>query len=617
MSTPETNLIRRSEVGEMRPSQVLLTFGVGSLVDLPNLSVLVMGLDDWQTDQSVEIAEERLLQSVQAILGPQVRKLLTPPQAPDLLGSQSNWFDDAHQIGVPVAPFPRWMVCSRCRLLAPLKSGLFEPKVYSYRPDKACYLHNCNTQGRPSMVVPARFMVACPNGHLDDFPWLEFVHRGQTECPGPLYMYEIGASGEAADVEVKCEACKKSRRMAEAFGRENEHNMPECRGRRPHLRDVDHKACDVEHVRPILQGASNSWFPVSISTLSIPTAKDRLSQLIDDNWAVLEKATSPEVLGAFRDIGQLREFSKYSNEEIWKALQKKREGAEETGNAADLKSPEWAVFSNPGAAQEGRDFRLRTVEPPDGFTSHFEKIVLVEKLREVRALIGFSRIESARDFDSVFELPPSKRAPLSRREPTWVPTCETRGEGVFFQFSESAVQEWLARVRQYDAEFFNAHRQWRASKNLDPDQGYPGMRYFLLHSFAHAIIRQLAVECGYTTASIAERVYSRSHLDGDPMAGVLVYTAAPDSEGTLGGLSALGHPQRLGRHLVQALERMSLCASDPLCAEHNPSLDSSLHGAACHACSFLPETSCERGNKYLDRSVLVATVERADLGFFG
>lgn len=616
MSVPEANLIRKSEVGEMRPSQVLLTFGVGSLVDLPNLSVLVLGLEDWKTDYSVEINEERLRQSVQAVLGTQVKKLLSPPQAPESVGAQVNWFDEARQVGVPVAPFPRWMVCSRCRLLAPLKSGLFEPRVYSYRPDKACYLHNCTTQGKSPLVVPARFMVACPNGHLDDFPWLDFVHRGPSTCPGPLYLYEIGASGEAADVEVKCNACGKGRRMAEAFGKENELNMPACRGRRPHLRDTDPDGCDVEHVRPILQGASNLWFAVSISTLAIPQARDRLAQLIDDNWIVLEKATTKEVLTAFRDIGQLREFNKYEVDEIWRALQKKREGGETAGEAADVKSPEWAVFSNPRSAQESRDFRLRSVEPPNGYAPFFDKIVLAEKLREVRALIGFTRIESARDFDSPFELPDSKRAPLTRGQAAWVPACETRGEGIFFQFSEAAIQSWLTKIRSYNAEFLKAHRQWRAAKGLDPELGYPGMRYILLHSFAHALIRQLSVECGYTTASIAERIYSGSQVDGSPMAGVLIYTAAPDSEGTLGGLCALGSPKRLERHLDQALERVSLCSSDPLCAEHLPSRDASLHAAACHACSFLPETSCERGNKYLDRAVLVPTVERTDLAFF-
>jgi len=144
------------------------------------------------------------------------------------------------------------------------------------------------------------------------------------------------------------------------------------------------------------------------------------------------------------------------------------------------------------------------------------------------------------------------------------------------------------------------------------------MRYVLLHSLAHALIRQFAVECGYTAASIRERIYSRPPgTDAEPMAGILLYTAAPDSEGTLGGLVALGQPKTLGRHLDQALESMRLCASDPLCAEHHPLKDGlTMHGAACHACLFLPETSCERGNKYLDRSVLVSTVETDNLAFF-
>lgn len=617
MST-STSTMRKSEVGELRPSQALLTFGVGSLVDLPNLSVLVMGLEDWPIAHSTEIGEERLLQSVKRMLGPQVTRLLTPPRAPDRVGGLSNWFDEAHQIGVPVAPFPRWMVCSKCRLLAPLSSGLFEPKVQAYRPDKARYIHNCTTQGLPPTVVPARFLVACKYGHLDDFPWLDFVHRGQTDCQGPLYMYELGATGEAADVVVECKKCNVGRRMAEAFGRDNRPNMPHCRGRRPHLRDTDANGCVEENVTPILQGASNSWFSVVVSALSVPQAADALAQLVDDNWTVLEKATAPEVVSAFRAIGQLKDFAKCTDAEVWAAIEKKREGqSEDEETSSDLKTPEWKVFSNPSSAPMGTRFRLRAVEAPDGFLKYFEKIVLAEKLREVRALIGFTRIESPRDFDSPFDLPPERRARLSRRQPDWVPASEVNGEGIFFQFSERAIQEWLSRTKVHNDEFFKAHRQWRQPRGLDPDVGYAGLRYVLLHTFAHAVIRQLSIECGYTTASIAERIYSRNaDDDGGPMAGVLIYTAAPDSEGTLGGLSALGQPKKLGRHLEQALETVRLCASDPLCAEHHATNDGTLHAAACHACSFLPETSCERGNKYLDRAVLVKTVEETKWAFF-
>lgn len=611
--------MRKSEVGEVRPSQTLTTFGIGSLVDLPNMSVIVMGLDDWPNAHSNEIAEERLLRSAQSILGPQVSRFLTPPRGPETKGAQTNWFDEARQIGVPVAPFPRWMVCSKCRYLGPISTGLFEPKVYPYRPDRACYVHNCTTQGKSPQAVPARFIVTCEHGHMDDFPWVEFVHQGPTECKGSLYLYEVGASGEALDVEVKCDGCGVRRRMGQAFGPNNRSVMPACRGRRPQLRDIDPGGCDQDHVKPMLQGASNLWFPVLISALSVPQAADDLGRLVEENWAVLEKATSIDVLKAFRLIGQLKDLSKYNDDQIWEAIQQKNQGTdEELEDPDDLKSPEWKVFSNPSKAKASRTFKLRTVDPPTDFTKHFEKIVLVEKLREVRALVGFTRIMSPRDFDSAAELPPENRAKISRKDPTWLPACETRGEGIFFQFSEKLIQEWVTRNHAYEREFEVGHEAWRASKNLQPpNKGYPGIRYVLLHTFAHALIRQLAIECGYTSASITERIYSCNPADGDPMAGVLIYTAAPDSEGTLGGLCALGEPDKLGRHIRRALEKMSLCASDPLCSEYTVGSGEKLHGASCHACSFLPETSCERGNKYLDRSALVPTVDRTNLAFFG
>jgi hypothetical protein len=163
------------------------------------------------------------------------------------------------------------------------------------------------------------------------------------------------------------------------------------------------------------------------------------------------------------------------------------------------------------------------------------------------------------------------------------------------------------------------HQQWRRARKLEPvEAGYPSIRYVLIHSFSHALIRQLALECGYTASSIRERIYCLPpDADDGPMAGLLLYTSAPDSEGTLGGLVSLGEPRYLERHLDQALECMKLCASDPLCAEHQPGDGhDAVHGAACHACLFASETSCERGNKYLDRSVLVPTMQFTDLAFF-
>jgi hypothetical protein len=288
----------------------------------------------------------------------------------------------------------------------------------------------------------------------------------------------------------------------------------------------------------------------------------------------------------------------------------------------DLKLPEWQVFSNPDSAAENHDFKLRRVAPPRGFETFFEDTVLVERIREVRALIGFTRIESNSDFAEATTLKDDERLTrLCRESPKWLPASEVRGEGIFIRIKEESLLTWQSnsKVMALEQEFLESHKAWRALRKLTPPQeNFPGIRLVILHSLAHALMRQIVLDCGYNAASVRERIYSRQPgEDGGPMAGILLYTAAPDSEGTLGGLVELGEPLTLGRHLQQALESMRLCASDPLCSEHRPdTLGRGIHGACCHACQFAPETSCERGNRYLDRSVLVSTFFDRGTAFF-
>jgi len=613
--------LKKYPVGEVRPSQLLLSYGVGSLIDLPHISVLVIGLDDWDIINSTEITENRLLGAVQRALGGQVSKLYTPPIS--LVAPQSP-FDSLARIGVPVSPFPRWMLCPACRLLAPLESGYFELKTHPFQPDRARYIHqNCNRMRQP-LVLPSRFMIACKGGHLDDFPYHEFVH-GSRDCKSILHLYESGVSGEPSDIYIKCEICGTSRAMSDAFrsGEEEERRFyPTCRGRRPHLRDFEHGECQYE-TRTVLLSASNNWFPLYYSTLSIPEAIDTLSQLVEAHWSKLQQIASVQDIATLRRLGMLGEhFTLYNDEEIWEKIDLKKGGGEETTMflPGDLKQPEWQVLSNPAYAPRSSDFELTPVSVPDGYDHALQQVVLVERLREVRALTGFTRIESLSDYAEEDELPIGHIMPLSRRSPTWVPAVEVRGEGIFIQFREEALREWqqLSAVQQQELVFFESHTQWRRSRHLiPPEANFPGIRYVVLHTFAHALMRRLTLECGYTAASIRERIYAQAPgSDGGPMAGILLYTSAPDSEGTLGGLVSLGRPGQLGWHIEGALEDMQHCASDPLCAEHSSREDHTLHEAACHACMFIPETSCERGNKYLDRSVLVTTVERGDLAFF-
>jgi hypothetical protein len=236
--------------------------------------------------------------------------------------------------------------------------------------------------------------------------------------------------------------------------------------------------------------------------------------------------------------------------------------------------------------------------------------VLAKRLRAVTALVGFCRtVEIVEDGQG-------DRAPLCRGAPRFVPASEVRGEGIFIELQDAEVERWVERHTALNEAMMGAHAAYRRARQVEPaTAGYPGLKLVLLHTFSHALMRQLALECGYAAASINERIYANDDPAAGPlMAGVLLYTAAPDSEGTLGGLVRMGERARLTRLIRRALDDARLCSSDPLCAEHAPDARG-LHGAACHACGFAPETSCELGNRYLDRRTLVGTVASSD-GFF-
>ncbi|RDS82244.1 DUF1998 domain-containing protein [Dyella monticola] len=611
----------QTPVGEVRPSQLLWTYGPGALIDLPNLSVVTLGIDQWEKDRCQPIQEPRLLAAVRKVLGPQVDSLRMPPfQKSELV---DPWSAEAN-IGVPVRPFPRWMRCVKCGLLSPFDARLFEIKESRFRPERTRFVHKgCrgskgDQPARDADAVPARFLLACRNGHLDDFPWHYFVHRGNSSCKGTLRFFESGASLQTENLWVKCDTCGASRSMAHAFGKVGIENLPSCRGRHPHLDHFDEE-CDAE-ARAVLLGATNSWFPITLSALAIPRAKDPLGQLIQDGWEFFgdldSEAAVSVVVKTLQKIGALPGIDKYPASVIWSAIEtNRRTVGQEIVGEADIKGPEWEVLTAANPPVDYPNFMSKKVAIPAGFEKHIGRVLLLERLREVNALLGFTRVEAPEEASDPNERP--QMASLARRKLNWVPANQVHGEGIFIQFEEEALRTWeaLRGVRHVDKMLHSGHSGWRNSRHLDPNEGYPGVRYAMLHTLSHLLIRELALECGYNAASIRERIYADTS-GVNPQAGILIYTAAADSDGTLGGLVDLGKPENLGRLLLQALNRSKICSSDPLCSEHDPGKDRSLHAAACHACSLVAETSCERGNRYLDRSLLVPTLERGDAAFF-
>jgi hypothetical protein len=287
----------------------------------------------------------------------------------------------------------------------------------------------------------------------------------------------------------------------------------------------------------------------------------------------------------------------------------------------EIRTAEWLQFlaqplEKPGEMPRDRSelFWARRIARPSGLPDVVQHVVLARRLREVQAQVGFTRIEPlSKDLQGRYDLE-VELAPLSLQR-DWVPVTEVQGEGVLLVLDEGLVHEWEKSepVKGRTEMLYKAWERWKAqSKSKLP---FPGARLYLLHSLAHLLMTEVALECGYPASSIHERLYCAAHDAAVPMAGILLMTGTTGAEGTLGGLVEEG--RRLGRHLARAWESARLCSNDPVCAHHEPlGLDDRhLEGAACHSCLFLPECSCERFNQYLDRALVVPTLGHEDVAF--
>jgi hypothetical protein len=626
----ETTPFKR-RVGNVRPSHLMFTSGVGSLVDLPKFSVLIKGLDDWNYQglpEALPIAEPRLLAAVQAVIG---RSVVELRPAPWVEGLDKDPNGPASRVGVPVVPFPSWLRCTACNELGALDSGIFGFENSKPRkPHEAHFFHDKCKRKKP-LAVAARFVLSCTAGHLDEFPYRHFVHRGGecTKASHPRLRMDDRGGNLGANVEIVCINCGDHRNIREALGKRNEENLPRCRGRHPHLATFDPQGCGKDP-KVLVVGASNQWFAQTLSALAVPqSGASALDAKVEQHWAAIAPIGPAMFPWARTNLPAFKELDQWSDEQIAEAMDRHRAKLEGGGDDPepddkypDLRTPEWEVFSARKLPEESPDCTLRRdIEGvPEALTGIYADVIQAERLREVRALIGFTRLDAPDPEDPGLVM----RVRLARSRPGWVPASEVRGEGIFLRVPEELLQEWEQRVEKSDAlrehkDAYARHRQNRYSDRIiadfDPMAHWPGARFIALHTLSHLLIRTISLECGYSSASLSERIYSGT--DDDPhRGGILIYTAVPDAEGTLGGLVSLAEPDQLMRLTRRALADARHCSSDPLCAERLPQHPADfLHGAACHVCLFVSETTCERGNKFLDRRFVVP-IDETDLALY-
>jgi len=589
---------------------LITTSGVGAIVDLPSMSVMVRGLDDWSSENAAPVHEPRLLQRVQSVLGPGIERLQAAPH--DSHAEDDPWT----RVGVPVTTFPGWLRCSRCHRLGPADGAQFELiHRYGRRPDLAKWVHaQCPKQQKTATAkrrpaLPARFVVACEAGHVDDFPYGLFVHRGvASACTGPRYTMRDSASTRGPNVFVTC-TCGQTRNMIESAGSQGSARLPVCRGRHPHLGTFE--KCR-RPLKMMVLGASNLWFSITASALHLPQ-EGAVRDIVSDNWELLGQAPGKDFVGMLiNGMAPLRQLRDHPLDDVWNIIEKVRvDGGPQTAAVQhDLLSAEWDLLSHPTTDRQDRDFRAEPTPSPAVYDAVLQQVVLVKRLLEVKAFLGFTRVDGpGTTMKPVNYVTPARRA-------TWLPAVENRGEGVFLEFREDVVASWVQRATGHARldSLRAAGERWSRARGLDVAADFQLERYVLLHTMSHLLLRQVALECGYSSSSIRERLYVGT--PDAPTAGILLSTASSDSEGTLGGLVALGEKQYLGMLLSRAAEDGARCSSDPLCADHVPEDPSEArHAAACHACLFASETSCECNNAWLDRAAVLALPGLEDMAF--
>jgi hypothetical protein len=592
----------RKRHGQVRQSQVLTTYGPGALIDLPKHSAIVGGLEFWpKPGDLTEILEPRLSRKIQAMTGVKAPKLYAPP--PDVSDPREA------ATGVTVWRFPEWFVVQE------KSSGERE------KGRRLVHRRALDDRGRfdGRDVVATRFVRACNRGHVDDLNWYAFVHGSEgSDCKRPLWLVERGTGGDLGDLVVRCE-CGKQRGMNEAAIIGDNPPIGVCQGRRPWLGRRADETCGVP-ARLLIRTASNAYFSQGVSVLSLPDKGSAVDTVVKDLWEDLQIVESAAELGLLKRKPKIAaRLAGLADDDVYAAIDRIKNGKvdERPVKLVELD----ALLSAPEGFGEDvpidPDFHARRLPARvwrrPSTPESLEAVVQMHRMREVIALIGFTRFEAAMpDIQGEYD-PELQRASIAV-EPAWFPAVENRGEGVFIQLRAEAVAAWLARpaVKARIDSLIAGHEKWKAlRKNARP---FPGGPYVLLHTLSHLLIQSFAMRCGYPASSVRERIYAD---DAGKRYGILLYTGTPDAEGTLGGL--VQQARYVQDHLAQALRAGALCSHDPICSQHAPgeSLEGRwLHGASCHGCTLIAETSCEMRNDHLDRALLVPVLGCADAAFF-
>lgn len=600
----------------LRRDNLISPWGVGAIVPFPNdESLMVSGLDFWFDEdhsyKDFQIVDERLTKRLGG-------KILVMP--PNFVEKKQDL--KLGEMKIPAVRFPLWQYCPVCGNMERLGEAgerLSCPGDNRKNKPGGTYCSKRLGKGTMPLMVPERFIAVCPKGHIEDFPVMEWVHA-KSEKPQTsackLVRSTGGSSSSLAGIRYTC-TCGASATMAGAFSENALANINyKCSGKMPWLGQGQSEPCG-ENLMVLQRGASNVWFADIISSVYIPNiprytnaqTKECIEMVINrinsDNGNMFDSEKIKSSLESLKLTFYPELDIEQAVSEICETLSNTKNSYDDYQSDEQYRKQEFDVLiQSRGRSKDELFVKNYPINLYEGLR-FLKSISLVHKLRETRAFLGFKRISPDAD----------KSGKISLKKIPWIPAVKNSGEGIMFEFEQDKLNEWakktevIARAEIIESNLKNSQKL--TNEKINPI-------YILLHTFAHCLINALANDSGYSSASIREKIYCCKYIDKEmpKMAGVLIYTASGDSEGSLGGLVRQGSAGRIENIIRYAINEAKWCAADPVCIQSVGQGQDGCNLAACHNCALLPETSCENKNMLLDRGMMIGTLDNNSIGFF-
>lgn len=492
--------------------------------------------------------------------------------------------DDSYHL--PVLRFPEFVSCSKCHRL---NRWEFLAATDTRTKEKQNFCRFCNSKDAP--LITSRFVSACAAGHIDDFPYFFWVHRGAEglEDNHELFLRVNPKDDSLKGLRVDC-TCGATRSLEGALGKGAVSRR--CSGKAIWLQESQENGCS-EKLVGLQRGATRVWQAETKSHISIEVPESDLERKVRDKFDTLRNIEETNLRVILNYI--------FPGEDVTKIIQILDRLKNQYADAIDLRQQEYDAFQTNYLEKSGSEEFVCEVSsfPNEARVKHrIELTSQVPRMKEVRALVGFSRIDPQED---------TAKLPLLSQSPkNWLPAIEVFGEGIFLKVDEKALNEWeKSEFAQDRVDLINGAGAEDESKKLT------SARKLLLHSLSHVLLNELALITGYPASSITERIFSEPNQSG-----IFLYTATSDSAGSLGGLCAQGSAENLIKLLENAIQSASWCSADPVCIESHPHGVNHSNLAACHYCMLAPEVSCEHRNLHLDRACLIGTPDEPSAGFF-